>query len=126
MRIRRRIGVAAGSRGSVTAEAAVVLPVLALVMFVAMWGVGVATAHMRCVDAARTAARAVARGEPDAQARAAAAAAAPKGARVSVERVGGSLVRVRVEAAVAGPGALLSALGPMHVDGSAVAAVEEP
>jgi hypothetical protein len=51
-------------RGMVTAETAVVLPVLLLVLAGAVAAVTVVGAQMRCVDAAREAARAAARGEP--------------------------------------------------------------
>jgi hypothetical protein len=48
----------------VTAETAIVLPVLLLVLAGAVAAVTVVGAQMRCVDAAREAARAAARGEP--------------------------------------------------------------
>jgi Flp pilus assembly protein TadG len=71
-------------RGMVTAEAAVVLPVLLLVLAGAVAAVTVVGAHLRCVDAAREGARAAARGDSDAQVIAVAGRAAPEGARVTV------------------------------------------
>jgi Flp pilus assembly protein TadG len=59
----------------VTAELATALPVLVLLVFVGVAAIGVGQARVRCADAAREAARAVARGDPgsaDALARAAA------------------------------------------------------
>ena len=50
----------------VTAETAVVLPVLLLVLLCAVAAVTVVGAQLRCVDAAREGARAAARGETDA------------------------------------------------------------
>lgn len=47
----------------VTAETAIVLPVLVLVVLAAVLAVAVAQARVRCADAAREAARAVARGD---------------------------------------------------------------
>ncbi|MEV7276856.1 TadE family type IV pilus minor pilin [Streptomyces sp. NPDC093111] len=92
-------------RGSVTAETAVALPALVLFTAALLWGLGAAGAQIRCVDAARAGARAVARSEPVAAAEAAARAAAPDGARVTVER-SGELWRVTVEASAPGPGGL--------------------
>ena len=51
--------------GMVTAETAVVLPVLLLVLVCAVAAVTVVGAQLRCVDAAREGARAAARGETD-------------------------------------------------------------
>ncbi|MEB8343535.1 TadE family type IV pilus minor pilin, partial [Streptomyces endophyticus] len=53
-----------GDRGFVTAEAAVVLPVLVAFTMALVWVVLAASAQIRCVDAARAGARAVARQEP--------------------------------------------------------------
>jgi hypothetical protein len=85
----------------VTAEVALALPVLVLVMAAAMWGVRVTAAQLRCVDAAREAARVVARGDVAAAGRSAALAAAPPGAQVTIG-VAARTVTVRVAARVAG------------------------
>ena len=53
-----------GDAGTVTAETAVVLPVLLLVTFAAMTGIRAAATELACQDAARAAARAAARDEP--------------------------------------------------------------
>ncbi|WP_435854539.1 TadE family type IV pilus minor pilin [Streptomyces longwoodensis] len=80
-----------------TAEAAVVLPVLVAFAMALVWGLLVAAAQIQCVDAARAGARAAARQEaPDAVVEMA-RSAAPKGAEVTVGREGDQ-VRVVVEA----------------------------
>jgi Flp pilus assembly protein TadG len=85
---------AVGEAGYVTAETAMVLPVLAILLAVALWAVAVGSAQLRCVDAARDGARAVARGESDAVASAAAQSAAPPGATVELRRQGSRVVVV--------------------------------
>ncbi|MCC3652603.1 pilus assembly protein [Streptomyces sp. S07_1.15] len=92
-------------RGYVTAEAAVALPVLALFAMILIWGQMAASAHIRCVDAARAGARAAARSEPREAALAAARAAAPRGAEIGLRR-GDGLVRVTVAVRAPGPGPL--------------------
>jgi hypothetical protein len=79
----------------VTAETAMVIPVLVAVAGTLVWGVMAAAAQVRCVDAARAGARAAARSEEPAAVVRAAREAAPKGARVSVQRAG-DMVTVRV------------------------------
>lgn len=75
---------AAGDRGMATAELAVALPAVVLVIVAGMTAVSVLTAQLRCVDAAREAARAAARGESSAIVRSAAARSGPSGSTVSV------------------------------------------
>ena len=75
-------------RGSVTAETAIVLPVLVLMLVAAGWAVGLVVAQIRCLDAARDVARAVARGEPVDAARRLGARSAPPGSTVEVARTG--------------------------------------
>ncbi|MFE9428936.1 TadE family type IV pilus minor pilin [Kitasatospora sp. NPDC006697] len=103
-----------------TAETAVVLPVLVMLMLLLVWGVLVAAAQLRCIDAAGLAARAAARGERDAATRA--RAVAPAGAAVDVVE-SGDTVRVLVEADCPGLGALGSGMS-MKVSAVAVAANE--
>jgi hypothetical protein len=103
----------------VTAEAAVVAPTLVLFAAMLIWGLMAVCAQIQCVDAARVGARAAARSEPGGATAEAARDAAPSGARVAVAREG-ELVRVRVTAALPGPGPLAMALR-----GEAVALAEE-
>jgi Flp pilus assembly protein TadG len=109
-----------GEAGMVTAETAVVLPVLLLVLAGAIAAVTVVGAHLRCVDAAREGARAAARGDDVAAVRAVAARAAPDGAATAVQVEGGR-VRVTVRATV-------PPLGPVpltvRVSATAVAELE--
>jgi Flp pilus assembly protein TadG len=107
--------------GMVTAETAVVLPVLLLVLAGAVSAVTLVAAHLTCVDAAREGARAAARGEDTASAMAIAGRAAPHGADASLEIVGDE-VRVTVTARVAPLGPV-----PLRVTVSATAvALLEP
>src|SRR5690242_879636 len=71
--------------GAVTAEVAVALPVLILVTWAAMWFVSVLGTQARCVEAARAAARAGARGDDPATA---ARPLLPAGASLRVTRSG--------------------------------------
>ncbi|MER6346186.1 TadE family type IV pilus minor pilin [Streptomyces sp. NPDC001595] len=87
-------------RGFVTAESAVVLPVLVAFAMALVWGLLVVAAQIQCVDAARTGARAAARQDPVDAVVAAARQVAPRGARVTVGREGD---RVRVVVSVAPP-----------------------
>ncbi|MGQ4486845.1 TadE family type IV pilus minor pilin [Streptomyces sp. SAS_281] len=98
-----------GDRGAVTAEAAMVIPVLVVFALALLWALMAASAQIRCVDAARAGARAAARSEPAPQVREAALSAAPSGASVEVERAG-ALWRVTVVAPTPGPGRLAAAL----------------
>jgi len=118
-----RLGRGCRDAGYVTAETAVVLPVLVVFTSMLLWGLLAATAQIRCVDAARAAARAAARSEPRKAVLAAAAAAAPRGAEVAV-RTEGDLVRVRVTARSVGPGRLARLLS-VTVGAEAAALAEE-
>jgi Flp pilus assembly protein TadG len=109
--------------GMVTAEMAVVLPALVVVLVFALWSVAAVTAQLRCVDAAHTAARALARGEASDASVAAARAAAPAGAQVVVSR-SGDLVVVDVRAIARLPGPWSGALPGLALSGRAVAPVE--
>jgi hypothetical protein len=71
--------------GMVTAELVVVLPVIVLALLLGIGAVSATTMRMRCADAAATAARLAARGEPVPVVVDAARQAAPAGARVHVD-----------------------------------------
>jgi Flp pilus assembly protein TadG len=92
--------------GMATAELAVVLPALVLVVAAALTAVSVLLAQLRCVDAAREGARAAARGETVAVARSAATRVAPAAATVDIG-VEGEDVRVTVSATAGRGGGLL-------------------
>jgi Flp pilus assembly protein TadG len=103
-----------------TAEMAVVLPTLVALVLLACGLVATCQAALRCEDAARLAARSVARGDDPDSAAALARADAPARATVSVTRAGGE-VAVRVTDSVGLPGPLGRALPRVPVHGSAVA-----
>jgi Flp pilus assembly protein TadG len=105
----------------VTAETAVALPALVLLIAMLVWGVTAAAGQLHCVDAARVGARAAARG--DANAAALAQSAAPSGAVVRLTTDGDS-VQVTVEAPYPGPGRL-AALVSVRLGATAVAARED-
>jgi hypothetical protein len=111
----------AGDRGSVTVETAVAFPALVLLLAIAVWGVSVAAAQVACVDAARAAARAAARGEPLPEVRAAAGRAAPRGASVWI-RHDARFTRVVVRATVAPP--VRTLFPSLRLRAQAVAATE--
>lgn len=113
-----------GDRGSVTAEAAMVLPVLLIVLAMALWVLAAVSAQLRCTDAAGVGARAAARGEARAAVVAAARSAAPSGASVQVEP-GAQLVQVVVRVEIRPLGGALRALPAFQVSGRAVAARED-
>jgi Flp pilus assembly protein TadG len=113
-----------GERGAVTAELALVLPLLVAVTVGLVWLLAVGAAQVRTVDAARETARAVARGDDQASAVARGKQVAPPGSTVTVARTGGE-VRVTVSDEVSGPGGLFSHLPAPTVRAEAVAADEE-
>jgi Flp pilus assembly protein TadG len=107
-----------GDRGAVTVEAALALCSLVAVLALMLAAVSAVAAQLRCVDAAREAARLTARGEPD-RAEQLARRIAPRGATIAVT-VNGDDVLARVSAnPVAG-------LLPGLEVGAEAAAVMEP
>ena len=110
--------------GAVTAEAAVVLPLLCLVAVALAWLVTVTVTQVRVTDAAREVARGVARGDQQAQAVEVGRRVAPAGSRFEV-REGGGTVKVRVSAPVRSPLDFLAFLPRRHVDAEAVALDED-
>ena len=111
-------------RGTATAELAVVLPAVVLLAASGVWAVAAAAAQLRCVDAAGTGARALARGETTAAVSRAVAKVAPAGAAVSISRTGElAVVEVRMTVRLPGP---WPRAGPGLVVGDrAVAALED-
>ena len=112
-----------GERGAVTAELAMVLPLLLAVTAGLVWFLVVGLGQIRAADAAREAARALARGEDHATATDLATTIGPPGSRVVVSESDG-LVEVTVTARIDGPGGVLAALPGAEVSASATAAVE--
>ncbi len=85
-----------GERGSATVEAAIAVCAVVVVLAMALAGAGAVLAQLRCTDAAREAARLVARGEHG-RAEDAARQVAPNGATVEIQ-VRGDEVTVVVTA----------------------------
>ncbi|GAA2988146.1 TadE family type IV pilus minor pilin [Actinokineospora diospyrosa] len=98
--------------GSVTVEAALVIGAIVAVLLLGVMGVAAAADHVRCVDAAREAARLTARGEVE-RARSAARTIAPHDATIEI-RVDRDEVAVTVH----------STRGLLPVHGDAYAVVE--
>jgi hypothetical protein len=109
--------------GAVTAEAAVVIPVLILFSLGLAWLVALGGTQVRALDAARETARAVVRGEDVAAGVSLGRRVAPPGARIAVTDEG-ETVLVSVEAPVRGPGGLFGFLPAYRVRATAVAAQE--
>lgn len=109
-------------RGMVTAEAALVLPIVALFALAMVWLVSVGLLQVRVVDAARDAARAVARGESDTAVKEAARRTAGRDADVTIRRDSDGLVTVTVSEIATAPDWLLVPLPDVTV--RSVATVE--
>ena len=88
-----------GASGMATAEVAMLLPALVLLLVVCLRALAAGMAELGCIDAARAAARSAARGDDLAVARRTGIAVAPSGAVLELERTG-EVVRVRVNARV--------------------------
>jgi Flp pilus assembly protein TadG len=98
IRMSRKARARSASRGSVTAETAVALPALMVVLAAALWAIQAVGVQLECVDAARAAARAAARGEPLDQVRDLARSATRPNAQVEVSRTPQSTkVKISVE-----------------------------
>jgi hypothetical protein len=110
------------ARGAVTAEAAVVLPVLMAVALGLVWLVSLAATQVRVVDGAREVARAAAR-DDDGVAVALGRQVAPEGSRISVTRSGGTVV-AEVSATVRGPGGIFGFLPGVELSSEATSAEE--
>jgi secretion/DNA translocation related TadE-like protein len=85
-------GPARAERGAVTAELAIAMPALVLLLATMLATVTVAMNQMRCIDAARAAARAAARNEPAASVVAIGRAVGPPDSQVTVTGSGGRVV----------------------------------
>jgi len=101
----------------------VLLPVLLIVLAAAISVLACVAAQLRCVDAARAAARVAARGDDPALVRTTGERLAPAGAAITL-RSAGDTVEVVVTAQVRPFGQALGALPAVSVSGRAVAPVE--
>jgi Flp pilus assembly protein TadG len=93
----RRLARRRTERGTVTAELALLFPVLMATIVAGVWAVGLVVTNIRCIDAARDVARAVARGETDEAAQTIGRRAAPKDAAIDILTTNGEVqVTVKV------------------------------
>lgn len=106
-----------GQRGMVTAELAVGLVTASMALVIACWVVNLVVVQTTCGDVAAQMARQLARDDDKAAAQA--RQRAPEGARVTIEK-GSSTVTVTVAVQQR-----LGELGPVQVQGRAVADMEE-
>ena len=104
----------------VTAELAIGMLSLAVVLAMVMFAIGVGIAHVRTQEAARAGARAAARGDSVSEVKSVARDALP-GAKVSVHRGGSRRVSVQVRADVRMP---LVGARMLSVESQSVAEVE--
>ena len=116
-RLRRR-----GERGAVTAEMALVLPVLVSVLLLGIWSIGLVVLNIRCIDAARDVARAVARGETVDQAKAIGHRTVPTGTIVITREA--SDIKVVVTAVPAHAPPLLGVFSPASLTATAILQAE--
>lgn len=109
-------------RGMATAEFAVVLPAVVLVLALSLGALGLAWDQIRCVDAARAGARAASRGDTVGAVTLVTSRAAPAGAEVSMVATG-DLIQVSV---VSRPRVAASLLPSWLRASSIASAVREP
>jgi len=121
---RRTSAEKAGEDGTVTAEAAVVLPIVAAFALALIWMLSVGIAKVETVDAARDAARALARGDDPQEALAIATRTAPPNARIDVEEAPPGFVTVTVAVEAKAPGWLLAPLPAVTVGSRASTLME--
>jgi hypothetical protein len=109
----------------VTAEAALVLPVLVALTVAMAWMITLGVAQVRLVDAAREAARLAAREDSAGRVQQLVLSAAPEGSRVRVHRVGDSWV-AEVDADLSTELPLIGSLPAVGLSARAVSAAERP
>lgn len=109
-------------RGAATAELALGIPVLLSLTISLVWLLTIGVAQVRMVDAAREAARAGARGDPEVAAVAQGHQVAP-GAVVTVSTTEGRVVATASDV-VGPPGGLLGFLPEVHVHAEAETSAE--
>jgi Flp pilus assembly protein TadG len=107
----------------VTAELALTLPTLAIVLVLGIWLQSAVAVRAQCLDAARAGARAAARGDPDTTIRTRIDAALPPGASVAIGHTG-QQVTVTITTRVTPPAGLAALVGAPTVTASATALAE--
>ncbi len=119
----RRRGGGRLDTGMVTAETAILLPALAVLLAGLLWVIAAVVGEVRCIDGAREAARLAARGDPVSSAKAVAGRLAPAGAVVTISRHDGQVVAT-VTARQAAFGGWAARLGRMPLKAVATATDE--
>jgi Flp pilus assembly protein TadG len=109
--------------GAATAEFAIILPILLAFMLLAFWVVGAVVANIRCIDAARDVARALARGEPPEAAHLVGQRAAPRNATITITRTDDD-IEVAVTSSTSHPSLLSNALPTISAKGHATVQAE--
>ena len=113
-----------GDSGAVTAELALALPTLVVVLAIGVWLQSAVALQARCLDAARAGARAAARGDPDSTVQARLAAVLPSGASIAIGHGAGQItVTVRTEARP--PGGISAFVGAPEIEAAATATDED-
>jgi hypothetical protein len=110
--------------GYATAELALTLPVLVLVVLAGLWAVSAVSLKAACAEAVRLGARAAARGEPADVVRDVVRHELPAGAAVTIGGGGPRTVRVRASVRVQPAGALAGLLPSLSVSSTAEAPTE--
>jgi hypothetical protein len=111
-------------RGAATAELVAVLPVLVAVVLGLSWVLSLGIAQVRTVDAAREAARALARGDDPGQAVDRGQQVGPVGTSIDYTHIGDQ-VRASATVQVHGPGGLFGFLPGVRLRATAVAVSED-
>ena len=101
-----------GAAGTVTAEIAVAVPAVVLVLSLALSGIALGADSVRCQDAARVGARELARGESEQRAVSDARRALPRGSSVTASRSGDRVVVAAASLSASDLTAFLAAAGP--------------
>lgn len=110
-------------RGAATAELVAVLPGLVAVVLALAWLLSLGIAQARTVDAAREAARALARGDEESAAVGRGQEVGPAGTSIAISHQGAQVVAT-ASVEMHGPGGLLGFLPGAHLHASATAADE--
>jgi hypothetical protein len=112
-----------GEAGMVTAETAIVLPIIAAFALALLWPISAAITEIRLVDASRDAARALARDADETAVRSQLAESGPAGSQMLVVHDGAD-VTVEVSAVARPPGWLLVPLPAIALHASATTQTE--
>jgi hypothetical protein len=114
----------AGDAGSVTAELALALPTLIVVLAVGLYALAATSTQGRCADAAAVGARQYARGDDPSAIRERLARSLPPGATVTFGHSEPALVSVQVDVGLPAPAGLHGVVSSVRLHATATAADE--